>query len=474
MQIEGRHIAAWEECLRIISQNIEPQQFATWFKPIRPVSLENSELMLEVPSHWFIEYLESSFIDIMRKTLRRVLGPDVKLRYVIRPVSGQPEMKVNALHGPVPENNEVAVNCQPSSNPGPFVYPGIHKVKINPRLNPEYCFENLVEGECNKMAYTAGVNISNAPGKTPFNPLFIFGGPGLGKTHIAQAIGIAIKDKYPDLVVLYVTGNEFKTQYMDAVTVRNKLTDFLAYYMKIDVLIVDDIQDLAGKSSQNAFFNIFNYLHQNGKQLILTSDRAPADLQNFEERLLSRFKWGLAVELSHPDYNTRLSMLRSRCDREGIIADDELLEYLATNIRTNFRELEGVLMSVIAHSAVYRNVSQISLAEKLVGNIVGEQSNDISIEKIKQTVCEYFNISDEAIISNTRKRQIVQARQIAMYICRNLIYNCSLSTIGAELGGKDHATVMHACTTVGDLMVIDRTFKKYVTDIEQMLSSRER
>ena len=269
-------------------------------------------------------------------------------------------------------------------------------------------------------------------------------------------------------MVLYVTGNEFKTQYVDAV-MGNKLTDFMAYYMKMDVLIVDDIQDLQGQASQNAFFNVFNHLHQNGRQLIFTSDRAPVDLQNFEERLLSRFKWGLSVELTHPDYATRLAMLKARSFREGVAIGDDVLEFLATRIKSNFRELEGALISLIAHATLIRKEITVSLAESITEKIVGQEQNDISIDKVEKVVCEYFNITRDTLLSKSRKRQIVQARQIAMYMSRNLISNCSLSTIGAELGGKDHATVLHACTTVSDLMSTDRTFKQYVTDIEKML-----
>ena len=473
MNENDRHISIWSHFLRIVEQIVEPQKFATWFKPVRPVSIVDSTLTVEVPSDFFREYLEATYLDVIKKTLKRVIGADAKLIYLVKIVKSQPAMAVPAAAGTAPVNREISVNIQPSGNPSPFVYPGLTKIKINPNLTPVYCFANFIVGECNKMGFAAGSAISAAPGKNSFNPLMIFGGPGLGKTHLAQAIGIAVHEKFPDLIVLYVNGHDFKTQFMDAVNVRNKLTDFLGYYKKIDVLIVDDIQGLQGKGTQSAFFNIFNHLHQTGKQLIFTSDRPPVELQDFEDRLLSRFKWGVSVELMHPDYATRLQMLQSLCRREGVSIGQDVLEYLASRIKTNFRELEGAFLSVMAYATAMHAENSVELAAKVTEKIVSSPSRELNIPAVQAAVCDYFNISTEELVSKSRKRQIVQARQISMYLCRNLISNCSLSTIGAETGGKDHATVLHSCNMVADLMSTDRVFKKYVTDLESKLSPAE-
>lgn len=465
---EAPHIQLWNSCLQIIKDVIPPVSFNTWFKPINAVGLDGNTFTIEVPSEFFREYLEEHFIDYIGKALKREIGENARLLYKVRVA------KDESITYPYQNNQEVKNKNIPfpnrnSGDLNPFVIPGLQQLKIDPQLNPKYNFCNFIEGECNRLARAAGLTITQSPGSNAFNPLFIHGGPGLGKTHLAQAIGIEIKEKFPDKIVLYVSANRFQTQYMDAVNVKNKLTDFLHFYQIIDVLIVDDVHEFAEKpGTQNAFFHIFNHLHQSGKQLILTSDKAPVDIQGLEQRLLSRFKWGLSAELAVPSYETRLEILKAKSFKDGIELQDEILQFLAQRINGNIREIEGTLISLIAHATLNKEMITMDLAKRLVDKIVKVSTPDVSIAAIKKTVCEYFGISQDELVSNTRKRGIVQARQIAMYLGRSLT-KTALESIGKQIGDKNHATVLHACTTVKDLIDTDRGFRQYVTDIEKQL-----
>ena len=316
---DAKHTLVWNNCLRIIRDIIRPQSFRTWFEPIQAVKLNGSVLTIEVPSNFFREYLEEHYIDLIGKSLKRVLGKEAKLEYNVKVVSGEDLVTFPQQPAGEIKNKSVPYPNQALNITNPFVIPGLQQLEIDPQLNSQYSFDNFIEGECNRLARSAGLNIAQNPGKGTFNPLFLYGGSGMGKTHLAQAIGIAIKKQFQEKIVLYVSANRFMTQYMDATTVKNKLTDFLHFYQMIDVLIIDDVHEFSGKAgTQNAFFHIFSHLHSVGKQLILTSDKAPVDLQDLEQRLLSRFKWGLLAELLPPDYNTRVEILRQKATKTGL------------------------------------------------------------------------------------------------------------------------------------------------------------
>lgn len=468
---EAKHTVVWNNCLRIVKDIIQPQSFRTWFEPIKAVKLSGSVLTIEVPSNFFREYLEEHYIDLIGRSLKRVIGKEAKLEYNVRVLSG--EEPVTYPQQPVAEikNKSIPYPTSSVNITNPFIIPGLQQLEIDPQLNANYSFENFIEGECNRLGRTAGLTIAANPGNSSFNPLFLYGGSGLGKTHLAQAIGIAIKHQFPEKIVLYVSANRFMTQYIDATTVKNKLTDFLHFYQMIDVLIIDDVQEFSGKSgTQNAFFHIFSHLHSIGKQLILTSDKAPVELKDLEQRLLSRFKWGLLAELLPPDYNTRIEILKAKSYKDGISLPEDVLYYVADRVTTNVRELEGTLISLLAHSTLANRKIDLKLAESLINKLISRNKLEITIDRIQKVVCDYFKIDPDRFHSASRKRELVQARQISMYLSRNHTNN-SLASIGSLTGGRDHATVLHACNTVKDLLDTDRSFRKCVVDIENQLKS---
>jgi chromosomal replication initiator protein len=455
------HEQLWKNCLDVIKDNITDASFSTWFAPIVPLKYENNIFVLQVPSQFFVEYIEEKYIDLLRMTLYREVGNGTRLEYrvLIDKSSGKGTQIPSAAEQPKPKSIYVSP------------YQKQQLPEIDPQLNPVYNFNNLIEGHSNKLARTAGISIANEPGKTIFNPLFVYGQSGVGKTHLANAIGVMTKQLHPEKRVLYVPANTFQIQYTDAV--RNNMTnDFLNFYQTIDVLIVDDIQEFAGKTgTQNTFFHIFNHLHQSGKQLVLTSDRSPIVMAGLEQRLLTRFKWGLSAEIEKPDYELRKAILEHKIYRDGLDIPQNVVEYIAEHVVDNVRDLEGVLVSLMAHSTLANVSISIELAEKVISRIVNITPPVNTVEKIRDTVCDYFTLSVEAISTKSRKREVVQARQIAMYLSKQHTKN-SLASIGETIGQRDHATVLHACKIVNDLMETDKNFRMSVQEIEQRLKTR--
>ena len=474
--MESNHILVWNNCLKVIRDNVPSISFRTWFEPIVPLKIDHSILTIQVPSPFFYEYLEEQYIDILSKTLRKELGNDAKLEYnVVMENNGFSDIKPYTVRFPgksksEPMNKPVSLPMDGGENTikNPFIIPGIKKLHIDPRLCPDKTFGNFVEGDCNRLARSAGLAIADKPGGTAFNPLFLYSDNGLGKTHLAQAIGIDVKDKFPEKTVLYVDANKFSNQFVESIRNNNR-NDFLHFYQVIDVLIIDDVQDFAGKEkTQDIFFHIFNHLHQSGKQLILTSDKPPVDLQGMEQRLLSRFKWGLSADMQAPDIETRIAILKQKVYNDGIDIPGEVLETLATHVTSNIRELEGALINLLAQSALNRREITNELARQVIDRLVKNSKREISIMNIQKVVCDYFNIHVDQLQLKTRKREIVQARQVAMFFSKSLTKS-SLATIGSQIGGKDHATVLHACKTVNNLIDTDKRFMLSIQEIEKKL-----
>ena len=456
----------WSNCLKVIQDNVPEAAFKTWFLPIVPLSYENKIFTIQVPSQFFYEYLEDKFVDLLRFTLHREIGKDTILQY--RVLMENTTNTVVDYRGDTKSNIDKVAVKNGAKIPNPFDKV-VQQDDFSSQLNWKYTFDNFFEGDSNKLARTACEAIAKNPGKTAFNPLFIHGVSGVGKTHLCHAVGTCIKDIYPEKRVLYVSAHLFKIQYADAGR-HNTTNDFINFYQGIDVLIIDDIHELAGiEKTQNTLFHIFNHLHQNNKQLILTSDKAPSELKGVEERLLTRFRWGLTTKIDNPEKRLRLRILQNKILHDGLSIPEDVVDYIAENVTDNARDLEGVIVSIMAHSLVYGKELDLALAKRVIDQTIKKiEKKKITVDFIQDAVCRFYNLDTSLLQTASRKREIVQARQISMYLSKAYT-EMSLTQIGSLIGKKNHATVLHACKTVREQMEVDKIFRDEIAEIEKAL-----
>lgn len=446
----------WAQCQTILADNMTSSAYQTWFAPIVPLQFVEGVLVLQVKSQFVAEYIEENYIPLLSSAIYRVFGQGTRLEYrvLIDSTSGATTMMPSRPMGnglqPVGSDQQQAAS-------------------FDSQLNALYTFDSFIAGEPNKLARTAGLAIAKQPGYTAFNPLFIYGGSGVGKTHLANAIGHQVKALHLQARVLYVSANTFKLQYQDAAKC-NKIPDFLNFYQSVDVLIVDDIQYFAGlKGTQDTFFHIFNYLQQSRKQLILTSDRPPVELKDIEERLLTRFKWGLSAEILKPDYQLRRDILVSKMHRDGITLSDDIVDFIAQNVRDSVRDLEGVLASLLAHSTLTNKEIDLALTEQVVSHIVTIQPKVITVGDVMDKVAKHYNLPEKALVAQNRSREIAQARHIAIYLSKQLT-NASLAEIGVKMGKRTHATILHSISIIKEQMEFDPVLRQQIHKLEASLT----
>lgn len=467
----------WVKCLAMISQQVNAQSMKTWFEPIVPVSLEAGKLTLSVPSQFFYDWIEERYSKLILEALTRVLGNTATIEYSVQEDEYDRESPLfsyspkrllqegTSLNGQKTERNTIMAFEQ-----------NRYKIDIPQRaiekcLNSRYTFDNFIKGESNQLARAAALAVANNPGGTSFNPLLIYGGVGLGKTHLIQAIGNHVLNHGKAKRVMYVSSEKFTIEFVDAIQ-SDKMSEFTNFYRSLDILIVDDIQFFSGKEkTQDNFFHTFNALHQLGKQIVLSCDRPPKELKGLDDRLMSRFQWGLIADIQPPDLETRIAILRKKSEDDGIELRQDVIEFLASNVTSNIRELEGCLITLLARASLENKEIDVDLAKDVVRKVIGEVRTHLTIEEIQRSVCEYLNIPEDLIRAKTRKQEIVNARQIAMYLCKELT-SCSLKTIGLHFGGRDHSTVIHAYQTVEDLSNTDPKYRSLVQQLKSKIELR--
>lgn len=461
--MEMTHIQMWESCLKIFQDNLPTEQYDTWFRPVVPLSYENGSLTVGVPSPFFVEQFEERYINLLRVTLKKVYGPNVQLFYRYNQVGKDPSSRVTMGSS---NPSSVVGQRQGVVSANPFQQPEVRE-EVDSQLNPHYTFENYCGSISNKIARSIGEAIATNPKCKTFNPLFVFGPSGVGKTHLIQAIGIRIKETNPHSRVLYITARLFESQYTAAVA-KKRINDFISFYQSIDVLIVDDIQDFIGKpATQNTFFHIFNHLHLNQKQLILSSDCRPSQMEGMEARLLTRFKWGMTAELERPDYDLRKSVLTQKATQDGLEIPSEVLEYIAANVTDSIRELEGIVVSLMAHATVLNQEITLDLARNVLANSVKITRRQVNFEMIVNSVSSHYDIDPDLIFTKNRKREISDARQMVMYLAKKHV-KMPLTAIGTRLS-RTHATVLHACKTIEERLPVEKSLQDDVTKIEAAL-----
>lgn len=454
----------WNRCLEIIRDNVSEATFNTWFADITPLRYEGNTLTIQVKSNFVYEFLEGNYVDLLRSTLFKVMGNGTQLMYSVL------TDKDNNLSVEVSTDSSNRKNYG-NGNSGNNAPKAMQETvqELDSMLINRYTFDNFVEGISNRLSRSVAMSVADKPGRA-FNPLFIHGSSGVGKTHLINAIGVRIKELHPELRVLYVSAHLFQVQYTDSILQKN-FNDFMRFYQSIDVLIIDDIQEFAGlQKTQNAFFHIFNHLHLNGKQLIMTSDRSPAQLQGMEERLITRFKWGMTAEIEKPDLELRKNILRNKVYRDGLNFPEEVISYIAENVNASIRDLEGIVVSLMAHSTINNADVDINLARRIVGELSSYEKKSITIDDIIKTVSSYYGVEANAINTRSRKREVVLVRQVAMYLAKKYL-DMSTSKIGQYVGNRDHATVLHACKTVTNLADTDKQFRNELNEIDLALQS---
>ena len=461
--IENDYVGLWKRCLQMIHDNVPETTFKTWFEPIVPLKYEDKALTIGVPSPFFYEFLEDKFAELLRATLNKQIGEGTRLMYSVL-TDKTNQISVN-LEGTNRSSAVPASGVIRDGNKAPNPMKAPAPQDLDPHLNPNYNFDNFIKGASNEFSRTVGETVAKNPAKT-FNPLFLYGPSGVGKTHLTNAIGTRIKELYPEKRVLYVSAHLLQVQYTDSVRTNN-YNSFMKFYQNIDVLIVDDIQEFAGLSkTQNTFFHIFNHLHQNGKQLILTSDRAPVMLQGMEERMLTRFKWGLVAELEKPDKELRKNILRNKIHSDGLNIPERVINYIAENVNESVRELEGIINSLLAQSILFKREIDMDLAQLIIKKAVRIIENKpLDIDTIITKVCEHYKLDESVLHSKSRKREVVQIRQMAMFLAKKHT-DISASKIGHLIGNRDHATVLHACKIMKDLVEVNKEVKEEVEKIE--------